>query len=83
MRTATYSYEEALLAVLNESAEAFESEARLAMAMKLYELGRLTSGQAAELAGIGRVDFLLACRKFGTPSVAWDDEELRREESSL
>jgi predicted HTH domain antitoxin len=26
----------------------------------LYELGRLSSGRAAELAGIGRVEFLLS-----------------------
>lgn len=83
MRTGTYNYGEALLAVLNESAEIFEAEARMAMAVKLYELGRLTSGQAAELAGLGRVDFLLSCQRFGTASVAWDDEELAREESNL
>ena len=28
-------------------------------AVKLYELGRLSSGRAAELAGISRVEFLL------------------------
>jgi len=29
-------------------------------AVKLYELGRLSSGRAAELAGMSRVEFLLA-----------------------
>ena len=28
-------------------------------AVKLYELGRLSSGRAAELAGMARVEFLL------------------------
>ncbi len=83
MRTATYTYEDTLLAVLNESAEVFEAEARMAMAVKLYELGRLTSGQAADLAGRSRVDFLLNCGKFGAASVDWDEEELAREERSL
>lgn len=83
MRAATYHYEESLLAVLNQSAESFEADARLAMAMKLYEIGRLTSGQAAKLAGIDRVEFLLACPRFGAASVQWDDQELDREEANL
>jgi len=49
------------------------------MAVKLYEIGRLTSGQAATLAGCSRVAFLLNCRRYGTPSVAWDADELARE----
>jgi predicted HTH domain antitoxin len=35
-----------------------EAEARLYLAMKLYEVGRLSSGQAAELAGYSRAAFL-------------------------
>lgn len=83
MRTGTFHYEESVLAVLNETPEKFELEARMAMACKLYEIGRLTSGQAAELAGISRVDFLLACRNYGTASVVWDNEELVRETQNL
>ena len=83
MRTATYTYDDAILAALNKSAEAFEAEARMAMAVKLYELGRLTSGQAANLAGRSRVEFLLNCGKFGSASVEWDEEELAREEKAL
>lgn len=51
----------------------------MAMAAKLFELGRLTSGQAAALAGIPRVIFLLQCRRFGSASVEWGDEELKHE----
>ncbi|MGD0884442.1 MAG: UPF0175 family protein [Thermodesulfovibrionales bacterium] len=42
-------------------------------------MGRLTSGQAAELAGIPRVAFLLSCQRYGTPTVEWDQEELNAE----
>ena len=79
MKTGTFSYPDSLPALANQSPEAFEAEARMAMAMKLYELGRLTSGQAAEMAGVSRVDFLLTCRQYGVASVSWDDEEMRRE----
>jgi predicted HTH domain antitoxin len=38
---------------------AFARELRILAAVKLYELGRLSSGRAAELAGMSRVEFLV------------------------
>ncbi len=38
---------------------AFAQELRMLAAVKLYELGRLSSGRAADLAGMSRVEFLL------------------------
>jgi len=72
-------YPESWTAVANTSPEAFEHDARMALAAKLFEMGRLTSGQAAQLAGIDRVAFLLACPQWGIPSVAWDDAEVEAE----
>jgi len=37
----------------------FAQELLMLAAVKLYELGRLSSGRAAELAGMSRVEFLL------------------------
>ena len=72
-------YDDSLLAALNESHSEFENEARMAMALKLFELGRLTSGQAAQMAGMTRLDLLLETSRYGSPSVAWDKEEIVRE----
>ncbi len=79
MKELSIEYPESILAVLNVSTESFEQEAKIALAVKLYEMGRLSSGQAASLAGITRVAFLLLCKRYGAASVAWDPEELEAE----
>ncbi len=42
----------------------FARELQILAAVKLYELGRLSSGRAAELAGMPRVEFLLALGRY-------------------
>lgn len=79
MKELSIEYPESILAILNLSTESFEHEAKIALAVKLYEMGRLSSGQAASLAGITRVDFLLLCKRYGAASVEWDREELEAE----
>lgn len=42
----------------------FAQEMRVLAAVKLYELGKLSSGRAAELADMPRVEFLLTLKKY-------------------
>ena len=44
--------------------ETFARELRMLAAVKLYELGRLSSGRAAELAGLSRVEFLSSLGRY-------------------
>lgn len=44
--------------------ESFAKELRTLAAVKLYELGRLSSGRAAELAGMTRIEFLLVLKNY-------------------
>lgn len=57
--------------------------ASMAFALRLFELGKITSGQAARIAGIPRRRFLLATPRHGIPSVSWDDEELAAEQAAI
>jgi len=79
MKAIAMEYPEAWAAANGTSAESFEQDARIAAAVKLFEIGRLTSGQAAQLAGLPRIAFLLSCRQWGAPAVAWDADETAAE----
>ena len=52
---------------------------RMAAAMKLYELGQLSSGAAARLAGVPRVVFLLRLDEYGVDTFRLSEEQLERE----
>jgi predicted HTH domain antitoxin len=66
-RALTIEYSDDILFSLGLSVEQFSEEAKFLLAAKLYELGKLTSGQAARLCGKGRVDFLLSLPRAGVP----------------
>ena len=55
--------EQVLLAEKTD-ARRFAQEMKMLSAVKLYELGRLSSGRAAELAGVSRVEFLSGLSRY-------------------
>jgi predicted HTH domain antitoxin len=59
--------------------EEMESQIRLMAALKMFELGKLSSGKAAELAGMSRVEFFEACGRYRVPIYNYSPEELEAE----
>jgi predicted HTH domain antitoxin len=56
-----------------------EQHIRLMAALKMFELGKVSSGKAAELAGMQRVEFLEACGKYHVSIFNYPAEELEQE----
>ncbi len=52
---------------------------RMAAAAKMYEIGRLSSGAAARLAGVPRSVFLMRLADYGVDTFRLTEEELRGE----
>jgi predicted HTH domain antitoxin len=61
------------------SPEQFTRDAKLAMAIKLFEVRRLSSGMASALIGMERVEFLAELRRFGVPMIDLDQAELTQD----
>lgn len=75
----TLEYPDTLPDALHMSRSEFEREARFAMAAKLFETGKLTSGQAARLAGLDKLRFLADLGEAGVASIQVDADELEQE----
>jgi predicted HTH domain antitoxin len=56
-----------------------EAEARLFLAMKLFELGRLSCGQAAEMAGYSKAAFMEVATRYGVAIADYPADELTRD----
>ena len=77
--TLTIKYSDDVLLSLKESKKQFEEEARYLLALKLYELGKISSGKAARLAGLNRVDFLKRLAQYRVSPFQSDMGEILKE----
>jgi len=67
------------LFVLKGTTEDVGDVLRMASAVKLYEMGRLSSGVAALLAGVPRVVFLSRLADYGVNAIQLSEEGLQRQ----
>ena len=52
---------------------------RLMAALKMFELGQISSGKAAELAGMTRVDFFQTCSRYHVSIFNYSPDDAERE----
>ena len=76
MVTMTIDMPEGALASLRKDPESFAQELRLAAAVKWYELGELSQGRAAEIAGMSRQEFMAALGRYRVSPFQYTPEEI-------
>lgn len=79
MKALTLEYPEEVEQAVRLPPEELAARIRLMAALKMFELGELSSGQAAALAGLSRADFLEACGRYRVSVFNYPDEEVAAE----
>ena len=79
MQTISIELPDTAFAALRKAPEQFVQEMRLAAAVKWYELGELSQGKAAEVAGLSRAAFIAALARFKVSPFQYTAAELREE----
>jgi predicted HTH domain antitoxin len=79
MKELILSYPNDLAQVVQLTTEELSAHLLLMAALKMFELGKLSSGKAAELAGLSRVEFFEACGRYRVSLFNYPDDEIEAE----
>lgn len=79
MQTISIDLPDTAFAALRKAPDEFVREMRIAAAVKWYELGELSQGKAAEIAGLTRAAFIDALARFKVSPLQYSAEELAEE----
>ena len=79
LNTLTIEYPPELLWALQQEPEEFASQARILLAVKLYETGKLSTGLAARVAGVSRVAFFYLLGQYGLSPFGESPDELEED----
>ena len=79
MKTLTVTFPNDFELAVSTTSEELEAQVRLMAALKMFELGKLSSGKAAELAGMSRVEFFEMCGRYRVSIFNYSPEDLESE----
>jgi predicted HTH domain antitoxin len=79
MSTVSIDLEEDLVALLRQSNQPVERAARELIVIELYRRGTISSGKAAQLLGMSRLEFIQFASRLGIPYFTMAEDEWKTE----
>ena len=76
-------YPDDLLVASGKPRSSIEQELKFQLAVRLFEVGHLSLGKAAELAEMGKMQFADELGRLKIPVINLDDDEIRAELSAI
>jgi len=79
MNTISIDLEEDLVALLHQSNQPVDRTARELIVLELYRRGTISSGKAAQLLGMSRLEFIQYASRLGIPYFTMTEDEWKNE----
>jgi predicted HTH domain antitoxin len=83
MSSVKVEIEEPLAALLHQTNQPVQAAAREMIVLELYRRGTISSGKAAELLGMERIDFIKHASRLGIPFFDMTEDEWEAEKAAL
>jgi predicted HTH domain antitoxin len=83
MSSVNIEIEESLAALLHQNHQPVQQAGREMIVLELYRRGTISSGRAAELLGMDRIDFIQHASRLGIPYFSLTKDEWEAEMASL
>lgn len=83
MNTVKIDLQEGLAALLHQTNQPVQEAAREMIVLELYRRGAISSGKAAELVGMPRLDFIRHASHLGIPNIDMTGDEWEAEKATL
>ena len=83
MTTISIELPESIFSTLGKEPDELAREMKIAAAVKWYELGEISQGKAAEIAGLNRIEFMDVLIRYKVSPFQYTAEELAEEMASL
>jgi predicted HTH domain antitoxin len=83
MKTVSMEFPESVFSALRKNPDEFAQEMRIAAAVKWYEIGEISQGKAAEIAGLNRAEFINILARYQVSPFQYTTQELAEEIAAL